>query len=229
MATLLPPPKRQKVYHGVPEPPKEEPTYVPNIVVQFVSEDDGRSLAPAVNIPANVTREALELLVNKISPEVNSILSCRLIYSDYDFQDEEPVPFSFHVTLPEDSKTGQNSSARIVVTKSIEADVLNHPSGHFTPEDIIVIHCSPQSVFRVRPATRCSSTLSGIFVCYPDGLVSLTKVSQRTLITDSLCVILSNWETSGHGIWRYQRAIMGSQYRNTFTHLVGSQWLGSLC
>lgn len=162
MATLLPPPKRQKVYHGVPEPPKEEPAYVPNIVVQFVSEDDGRSLAPAVNIPANVTREALELLVNKISPEVNSILSCRLIYSDYDFQDEEPVPFSFHVTLPEDSKTGQNSSARIVVTKSIEADVLNHPSGHFTPEDIIVIHCSPQSVFRVRPATRCSSTLSGI-------------------------------------------------------------------
>lgn len=73
------------------------------------------------------------------------------------------MPFSFHVTLPEDSKTGQNSPARIVVAKSIEADVLNHPSGYFTPEDIIVIHCSPQSVFRVRPATRCSSTLSGIF------------------------------------------------------------------
>lgn len=70
MSTLLPPPKRQKVYHGVPEPPKEEPVQIPNIVVQFVSEDDGRSLAPAVNIPANVTREGLELLVNKLSPEV---------------------------------------------------------------------------------------------------------------------------------------------------------------
>jgi len=70
MATLLPPPKRQKVYHGVPEPPKEEPLPTPQIVVQFVSEDDGRSLAPAVNIPANVTREALELLVNNLSPEV---------------------------------------------------------------------------------------------------------------------------------------------------------------
>lgn len=74
MATLLPPPKRQKLYHGVPEPPKEEPVPTPNIVVQFVSEDDGRALAPAVNIPANVTREALELLVNKLSPEVGAFL-----------------------------------------------------------------------------------------------------------------------------------------------------------
>lgn len=83
------------------------------------------------------------------------------------------MPFSFYVTLPEDTKTGQNSPARIVVAKSIEADVLNHPSGLFTPEDIIVIHCSPQSVFRVRPATRCSSTLSGIFVFFLDNRLSL--------------------------------------------------------
>lgn len=83
------------------------------------------------------------------------------------------MPFSFHVTLPEGSRTSQNSPARIVVAKSVEADVLNHPSGVFTPEDIIVIHCSPQSVFRVRPATRCSSTLSGIFVYCPGSPVSL--------------------------------------------------------
>ncbi|KAF8817093.1 WD40 repeat-like protein [Phlegmacium glaucopus] len=41
------------------------------------------------------------------------------------------------------------------------ADVLGHPTGDFAPEDIIVVHCSPQSVFRVRPATRCSFTISG--------------------------------------------------------------------
>lgn len=40
-------------------------------------------------------------------------------------------------------------------------DVLEHSSKAFTPEDVITIHCSPQAVFRVRPATRCSSTLSG--------------------------------------------------------------------
>ena len=70
MATLLPPPKRAKVYHGVPEPDPEPPRACPNIVVQFVSEDGGQPLAPAINLPANVSREGLEALVNKLSSEV---------------------------------------------------------------------------------------------------------------------------------------------------------------
>jgi len=71
MATLLPPPKRQKIHHGVQEPEKEAHEPTPGIVVQFVSEDDGRNLAPAVNIPANVAREGLEALVNRLSKQVN--------------------------------------------------------------------------------------------------------------------------------------------------------------
>lgn len=71
MATLLPPPKRLKVYHGVPEPEPELPKASPNIVVQFVSEEDGKPLAPAVNLPANVSREGLEALVNKLGTQVN--------------------------------------------------------------------------------------------------------------------------------------------------------------
>ncbi|TFK32100.1 WD-repeat protein [Crucibulum laeve] len=144
MATLLPPPKRIKVYHGVPEPEPQQVQATPHIVVQFVSEEDGRALAPAVNLPANVSREGLEALVNKLST-----------------QDEEPVPFSFHVALPEDKNALPGAPTRIVISKSLETDVLNHPSGDFTPEDVLVVYCSPQSVFRVRPATRCSSTLSG--------------------------------------------------------------------
>lgn len=73
MATLLPPPKRVKVYHGVPEPEAEVLRPSPNIVVQFVSEDDGKPLAPAVNLPANVSREGLEALVNKLSTQVSAI------------------------------------------------------------------------------------------------------------------------------------------------------------
>ncbi|KAI0063971.1 WD-repeat protein [Artomyces pyxidatus] len=142
MATLLPPPKRQKVYHGVPEPEPEPVKPSPNIVVQFVSEDDGSSLAPAVNLPANVSREDLQVLVNRLTAK-----------------DDDPVPFQFHIALPADATTKE--STRIVISKSIEADVLSHPSQAFTEEDVFVVHCSPQSVFRVRPATRCSSTLSG--------------------------------------------------------------------
>ena len=83
MATLLPPPKRQKVYHGVPEPEPEPAKPSPHIVVQFVSEDDGQPLAPAVNLPANVSREGLEAIVNKLNTKV-----C------FSFQHQRPMPRS---------------------------------------------------------------------------------------------------------------------------------------
>ena len=161
MATLLPPPKRVKVYHGIPVPDPELPKPSPNIVVQFVSEDDGKPLAPAVNLPSNVSREGLEALVNKLSTQVSLISHpIEIIFRSFRHQDDEPVPFSFHVSLPADA-TSPGAPTRIVISKSIEADVLSHPTQPFTEEDIFVVHCSPQSVFRVRPATRCSSTLSG--------------------------------------------------------------------
>lgn len=143
MATLLPPPKRKKLYHGIPEPTQELPNHTPNVVVQFVSDDDGEALAPAVTIPANLPRDALEALVNKLRPS-----------------DDDSVPFSFHVVLPE-KIAAAGSPTRIVISSSIDADVLSHPSDAFTPEDILIVRCTPQSVFRVRPATRCSSSLSG--------------------------------------------------------------------
>lgn len=76
MATLLPPPKRQKVYHGVPAPEPETPKPSPNVIVQFVAEEDGKSLAPAVSLPANISREALQTLVNKLNSQVREDSSC---------------------------------------------------------------------------------------------------------------------------------------------------------
>ncbi|KAF8554305.1 WD40 repeat-like protein [Imleria badia] len=137
MATRLPPPKRQKVYYGVPEPEPEPIQPSPNILVHFVNEHDGAPIAPAVNLPANVARQTLEAL-----------------------EDDDHVPFAFHVALPEDA-TKPNAPTRIVISKSIQEDVLNHPSQAFSEENILVVRCAPQSVFKVRPATRCSSTLSG--------------------------------------------------------------------
>lgn len=146
----------------MPEPEPVLPQPSSNIVVQFVSEDDGQPLAPAVNLPANLSREALEGLLNKLSPQVSFhsfIHALKLTFG----RQEDPVPFSFHVQLPEDEVKIPGAPTRIVIAKSIEADILNHPinSRSFTEEDVFVVHCSPQSVFRVRPPTRCSSTLSG--------------------------------------------------------------------
>lgn len=73
------------------------------------------------------------------------------------------MPFQFHVRLPESAIDSKNAGAptRLVVSTSLLHDVLAHPSKPFTPEDVLKVYCSPQSVFRVRPATRCSSTLTG--------------------------------------------------------------------
>ena len=74
MATLLPPPKRAKIYHEnsqvqAPVAPPVHPA--PMIVVQFLSEDDGeRHFGPAVNLPADFSREGLEALVNRQSGQV---------------------------------------------------------------------------------------------------------------------------------------------------------------
>jgi len=73
MATLLPPPKRLKLTHGtaqIPEQPQIIVEPAPSIVVQFISEDDGKSLGPAVNLPSDLTREALESLVNNLRGSV---------------------------------------------------------------------------------------------------------------------------------------------------------------
>lgn len=68
----------------------------------------------------------------------------------------------FYVSIPEKDT---NTPTRIVINNSIHDDVLNHPSKSITSEDVITIYCSPQAVFRVRPATRCSSTLTGTLIC----------------------------------------------------------------
>lgn len=142
---------------------------------------------------------------------------------------DEPVPFQFHVALPADAVTKESS--RIVITKSIEADVLSHSSRAFSPEDILVVHCSPQSVFRVRPATRCSSSLSGQDIPFrhlAPFLMLNPRHSIRSLVTNPLCIVLPNGEPPCHGLRRYQRALVGSVHGNPVAHALGPQGVGPM-
>jgi ribosome assembly protein 4 len=73
MATLLPPPKRQRsAYSQWVNPPAPAPAAapIPSIVVQFKSSEDGSNLGPAINLPADTGRDALQMLVNKLKGEV---------------------------------------------------------------------------------------------------------------------------------------------------------------
>lgn len=145
MATLVPPPKRIKLYHGVTEPEKPPLALAPSVVVRFIAEDDGHSLAPSVQLPADVSREDLELLVNKLSGST-----------------DEPTPFAFYIAVPPSKDAPTNAPTRVTISKSIAADVLAHPEIYnLTAEDKFTVVCAPQAVFRVRPATRCSTSLSG--------------------------------------------------------------------
>ncbi|KAG8902537.1 hypothetical protein FRB99_004372 [Tulasnella sp. 403] len=203
MATLLPPPKRVKLTHGTAQIPEKKPEPVepaPTIVVQFVAEDTGTPLGPAVNLPADLGREALEALVNSLSGS-----------------DEDPVPFAFHVPLPQSdsqkpdkkspSRTPTNAPTRLAVTTNIFTDVLKNPLNTYTPEDILTIHCTPQAVFRVRPATRCSSTLTGHsspILCAsfsPTGRLMATGSGDTTARLWNLDTETPSHTLSGHRGW----------------------------
>jgi ribosome assembly protein 4 len=74
MATKLPPPKRQKSNYSKSLLPPEVPAPavpVPSIVVQFKNAETGANLGPAVNLPADTARDALQMLVNKLKGEVS--------------------------------------------------------------------------------------------------------------------------------------------------------------
>jgi hypothetical protein len=225
MATLLPPPKRQKVYHGVPEPVPEPAKPSPHIVVQFVSEEDGKALAPAVNLPANVSRDALQTLVNKLNSQARLIPSLNPTPKLIGAQSDDPVPFSFHIALPTEF-VKEGAPTRINIAKSLEEDVLNHSSQAFTTEDVFVVQCSPQAVFRVRPATRCSSTLSG-------NLHSMDEESwlttYRSCLPDPMRLLLAYGQPPRDRRRRLQCTIMGPVYRATLSYALRSRWLGAVC
>lgn len=97
----------------------------------------------------------------------------------FSFKDEEPVPFAFYVTIP-GAEEGSSAPTRIAIASSLKQDVLDNPKHPATAEDVFVVHCSPQAVFRVRPATRCSSTLSGVL---PSSALCSTIYSTRSQVT----------------------------------------------
>lgn len=119
------------------------------------------------------------------------------------------MPFQFHVRLPESAIDPSNAGAptRLTVTSTLLKDVLQHSSKAFSPEDVITIHCSPQAVFRVRPASRCSSTLSGHgqpILCAafsPTGKLLATGSGDATARLWDLSTELPSHTLVGHKGW----------------------------
>ncbi|KAI5454326.1 ribosome assembly [Naganishia albida] len=220
MATLLPPPKRQKLDNSHPRSvqPKSstEERYVPQVIVQFKNAQDGALLGPAINLPADTSRDALQMLVNKLRGE-----------------DQDPLPYSFHIVpriaqpltpggIPQASRLQINASilddalkpARLGAALPSEDDVApqavvdkNLSVSGYSPEDVFEVICEPQAVFRVRSVGRCSSTLSGhaqpILCCSlsPTGKYAATGSGDATARLWDMEIELPKATLAGHKGW----------------------------
>lgn len=187
---------------------------VPSIVIQFKNAEDGGLLGPAINLPADTSREALQMLVNKLKGE-----------------NEDPLPYSFHLVPRKEVGTSQvdsKASARLQINNNILSDVLAPaiPKGQtdlpttkdgevdytkntsgYSPEDVFEVLCEPQAVFRVRSVGRCSATLTGhaspILCCSlsPTGKYAATGAGDATARIWDMEMELPKWTLSGHKGW----------------------------
>ncbi|BGP08275.1 ribosome assembly [Rhodotorula toruloides] len=161
MSTVIPPPPKRARTAGPPSAASlaaKEASSLPvqTIVCQFRNAQDGTLLGPAVSLPADTGREGLELLVNNLRGTA-----------------EDPVPFSFHLQLPSAAApeptdpsappTKPEEGLRLAISRSIHQDLLTNPrhANKLSTEDVFVIECEPEAVFRVREVSRCSSSLDG--------------------------------------------------------------------
>ncbi|OCF76590.1 ribosome assembly protein 4 [Kwoniella mangroviensis CBS 8886] len=193
MATLLPPPKRQKSNYAksLEKPSAPEPEVpIPSIVVQFKSSEDGSNLGPAINLPADTGRDALQMLVNKLRGET-----------------EDPLPYAFHLVPKVPTTSTSTQSARVQINNSIQLDALKTPGTTFSPEDVFELWCEPQAVFRVRSVGRCSATLSGhsspILCCAhsPTGKYAATGSGDATARIWDMDTETPKWTLTGHKGW----------------------------
>ncbi|ORX33484.1 WD40-repeat-containing domain protein [Kockovaella imperatae] len=194
MATLLPPPKRQRSAYSksIKPDPVPEAVEIPSIVVQFKNAEDGSSFGPAVNLPADTSRDALQMLVNKLRGET-----------------EDPLPYSFHIL---GKPKNDAASTRVQISSSIFSDAIAPPASTstaptFSPEDIFELWCEPQAVFRVRSVGRCSATLTGhaspILCCAhsPTGRYAATGSGDATCRIWDMETETPKWNLTGHKGW----------------------------
>lgn len=148
MATIVPPPsKRQKIAAAEKEEREIEEARVPDglgsIRIQFVDQSTGKSAGPAVAIDVQqATVKNLESLLNTLQAK--------------DTSERTPYRFFFNQTkLNVDS----NETSILDIDKDVYTSILK--PGLKTIEDNIVLQYAPQAVFRVRPVSRCSASISG--------------------------------------------------------------------
>ncbi|KAJ1573633.1 hypothetical protein NDA12_002474 [Ustilago hordei] len=152
------------------------------LVIQFQSGQDGSLLGPTINLPASTGQKELQAIINQLrrqlkaaqGPKKRSVDDPAESDDDDDDDDDDDLPYAFHVDLQQlsasagvDTEEKQElvkSNARLPINDSLTQDVLNAQQAKklgLSQEDTLTVVFEPQAVFKVRPVSRCSSTMSG--------------------------------------------------------------------
>ncbi|TKY84649.1 hypothetical protein EX895_006551 [Sporisorium graminicola] len=150
------------------------------LVIQFQSGQDGSLLGPTINLPASTGQKELQAIINQLRRQLKQAQGPRKRSIDDpeassdDDDDDEDLPYAFHVDLQqltasagveiESKEELVKSNARLPINDSLTQDVLNAQAAKklgLSQEDTLTVVFEPQAVFKVRPVSRCSSTMSG--------------------------------------------------------------------
>lgn len=139
MSTQVPPlSKRQKKEAQKPREVELVPADLPNVLIKFQASDTGDFIGGSIRVPGNSTEQQLEQLLNQLQGD-----------------SDEPVPYTF--SLLKDDKNDKDSL--VDIKDNIYTSVLK--PGIKTTEDALTLVYTPRAVFKVKPITRSSATISG--------------------------------------------------------------------
>ncbi|OUT22645.1 hypothetical protein CAS74_002390 [Pichia kudriavzevii] len=134
MSTLVPPQsKRQKREAQQPREVDIIPSDLPNVLVKFQASDTGESVGSSIRVPGAITEKQLEELLNELNG--NS---------------DDPVPYTFSLETENDL---------VDIKDNLYTSVLK--PGLKTTEDFMTLVYTPRAIFKVKPVTRSSATITG--------------------------------------------------------------------
>lgn len=141
MATQIPPParKKAKLEAQAANTVAPAPIELPNVVAQFRDANTGKLFGPSVTLPGGTDKRGLELLVNQLKA------------TPAEDDDDGDRPWSFSLLVKD-----ADGESRLPIHTGL-TDIASKVS----PEDVLVIECEPEAIFRVRAVQRCSSSISG--------------------------------------------------------------------